>query len=330
MDCRWCDWYLCRACLPVYQARAPSLWSTIFSLPAYAMDHMSNALWPSAGMGPGNLGRGASRKRVFAGTRQERAACVVVTEFCEAYSSVEGASRAPTDAELESLWAKCRMLPPWPVTEAVCEQLSWVADFTWPPKLRALHAIDHFGAQGEDGKELVDLISERAGKLLVSLTGVPQLKAKTIDVVRNLRERAALRKQSSEAAGICAGVVRGQENLHFLQELLAESPGALAGKTAAPAARQPPLDLLDLPVPRVSRPTSRPDWLSEVAPLDEFFRSQQCKWGPSVGAAPVAKMPVILDGSEAVAPEPAVPFDFRIRWAALEQLEPPRAAVGGA
>merc|ERR550532_2945746 len=53
MDCRWCDWYLCKVCLPVYQARTSSIWGTIASIPVYVADQMEhdvNNLMTSAGL----------------------------------------------------------------------------------------------------------------------------------------------------------------------------------------------------------------------------------------------------------------------------------------
>merc|ERR1719464_2159189 len=55
MDCRWCDWYLCKMCLPFYEVQGTTLWGAISSLPLYAMDaavRKIGNLLVSAGLAP--------------------------------------------------------------------------------------------------------------------------------------------------------------------------------------------------------------------------------------------------------------------------------------
>eukprot|EP00419_Tripos_fusus_P053782 CAMPEP_0172802640 /NCGR_PEP_ID=MMETSP1075-20121228/4009_1 /TAXON_ID=2916 /ORGANISM="Ceratium fusus, Strain PA161109" /LENGTH=401 /DNA_ID=CAMNT_0013640949 /DNA_START=65 /DNA_END=1270 /DNA_ORIENTATION=+ len=192
MDCRWCDWYLCKGCLPVYQARGSSIWGAIASIPMYVADQMEHdvsSLIASTGLVSGLAGKSSRTAQSLAsGTPQSRATSKLLADFCEHYPGIQDHSRGvPARAELESLWAKCSVMPPVPVAEAICEQLSWVADFTWPPKLRALCAIEYISTQGSEGKDVVELVATRAGKLLHRLTGVPQTKDKALDVIRSLR-----------------------------------------------------------------------------------------------------------------------------------------------
>jgi len=197
MDCRWCDWYLCKVCLPVYQAQGSSLWGAIASIPVYIADQMEhdvNSLMTSAGFASNANATDLTNKfhkktqNSASSTPQTRAASKVFVDFCEHYPGIQDWSRGvPAHTELESLWAKCSMMPPMPVAEAVCEQLSWVADFTWPPKLRALYAMEYISTQGLEGHHVVELVAARGGKLLHRLTGVPQTKDKALDVIRNLR-----------------------------------------------------------------------------------------------------------------------------------------------
>jgi len=201
MDCRWCDWYLCRVCLPVYQVSGSSLWASLASIPVYVADQMEhdvNSMMASAGLTSSTNASDLAAKfnkrgpSSASGTPQSRAASKLLADFCEHYPGIQDHSRGvPTRAELESLWAKCSMMPPMPVAEAICEQLSWVADFTWPPKLRALCAIEYISTQGSEGRDVVELVAARAGKLLHRLTGVPQTKDKALDVIRSLRAIAA-------------------------------------------------------------------------------------------------------------------------------------------
>lgn len=243
MDCRWCDWYLCRACLPVYRARASSVWGMLVALPAHAVDRMLTDPLPAGSAEPS---RAASRRRDsrLAGcTPQEQAACALISEFCGASPSSSDCSVIPTERELQSLWMKCSMLPPWPVAEAICEQLSWVADFTWPPKLRAIHAIDYISRKGEETRELLDLISERAGPLLLQLTHIPQLKAKTVEVMHNLRANAAFSSFST--------VKSDEESRMLRMRARADTQdGNMRNSKMGLSQRSTLADLLGLPLPQ--------------------------------------------------------------------------------
>lgn len=189
LDCRWCNWYVCRTCLPVYQAPSPSLVTSITMLPAYAIDqavHDAGALLrksrtcrrPSVAESPTSMC-----------TPGWQAASVVIGEFCEHCSTWRP---LPTLAELEGVRVKCNFLAADAVANAICEQLCWVVDFAWFPKLRALYLVEHFHASGGASREAINLVMARAGSLLLQLTGVPQCKAKAIEVMRSLCQQMVL------------------------------------------------------------------------------------------------------------------------------------------
>lgn len=276
MDCRWCDWYLCRACLPVYRAKASSTWGMLMALPAYAVDKMLTDPSPA---GFAERSRAASRRRdsrLTGCTPQEQAACALMSEFCEASLSSD-CPHMPTETEFESLWMKCRMLPPWPVAEAICEQLSWVADIAWPPKLRAIHAIDRISRKGEEARELIDLISERAGPLLLQLTRVPQLKAKAVEVVNNLRANTAFSSYATMKSGdgeSCALRIQARADT---QDGNAHNSNMRLSNWAQIA------DSLGLPLPQWQLPSRcKQDWFSQFQFLDNALCFEPCQEEPSL------------------------------------------------
>jgi len=189
LDCRWCNWYVCRTCHPVYQAPSPSLVTSITTLPAYAIDqavHDAGSLLRK----PRACHRSqAVGSRASICTPGWQAASVVIGEFCERHS---GCRPSPTLAELEGVRVKCSFLAADAVADAICEQLCWVVDFAWFPKLRALYLVEHFHSSAGTSKETINLVMARAGSLLLQLAGVPQCKAKAIEVMRSVCQQMAL------------------------------------------------------------------------------------------------------------------------------------------
>jgi len=334
MDCRWCDWYLCKVCLPVYQAQSSSLWSAVSSLPVYAMDAVTKdvgTLLASAGVV--DAPKQAPQKAAAGATPQARAASVLMTDFCENYSALPGSSREPTEAELESLYAKCSLMPPEPVAEALCEQLSWVADFMWPPKLRALCALEHFHRQGGEGREVSKAVVQRAGRLLQQLTGVPQCKEKAIEVIRCLREQAASESTIQEE---CTGAA---------VDVAPNPPASSAGKssdTLVPSetvvpAEPPSEDLLGMSEPLPPQPAAPsatmalPDLALHIAAPPAASPTAAPLVAPAAVAAPSGKAP---SDTSAVAAAVAAAFaaeraaaDERAAAAATASVGP--AADGG-
>jgi len=276
MDCRWCDWYLCRACLPVYRAKASSIWGMLMSLPAYAADKMLTDPLPAGSPETSRAASHGRNSRLVGSTPQEQAACALISEFCEASPSSSVCSHVPTERELQSLWMKCSMLPPWPVAEAICEQLSWVADFMWPPKLRAIHAIDYISKKGEEAIELIDLISERAGPLLSQIIHIPQLKAKTMEVMQNLRANAAFSSFSTTKSD--------EESCALRMQARADTKDGNMGNSNVGLSQRPTLaDLFGLPLPqRQLSSRCEQDWLSQLRFLDGVFCFEPCQQEPSL------------------------------------------------
>jgi len=276
MDCRWCDWYLCRACLPVYRARASSFWGMLIALPAYAVDKMLTDPLPARSAEPPGAARRRHDSRLVGSTPQEQSACALISEFCEASPSSSVCSHIPTERELQSLWMKCSMLPPWPVAEAICEQLSWVADFMWPPKLRAVHAIDYICRKGEEARELIDLISERAGLLLLELTHIPQLKAKTVEVMHNLRASAAFSSFSTTKSNEKSCALRMQARADTKDGNTGSSYVGLSEKSTF-------ADLLGLPFPQRQLPSRHEhNWLLQLRFLEGAICFEPCQEEPSL------------------------------------------------
>jgi len=295
MDCRWCDWYLCRACLPVYRAKASSIWGMLMALPAYAADKMLTDPLPPVSAGPSGAVSRRRDSRQFGCTPQELAACTLVCEFCEVSGPI------PTEMELQSLWMKCSMLPPWPVAEAICEQLSWVADLAWPPKLRAIHAIDYITGKGEEARDLIDLISERAGPLLLQLASVPQLRAKAVDVVHSLRANAAFTSLSTVKSG-------DEESCALRIQARADTQDCSASKSTIASLLGLPLLQWKLP------PWLEQDWLSHLRVFDGIFCYEPCGQEPSlVKTLRIAAPPAVDANEEIITLRTASPVPVRFR-----------------
>jgi len=187
---------------------------------------------------------------------------------------------------------KCSMLPPWPVAEATCEQLSWVADFMWPPKLRAVHAIDHICRKGEEARELIDLISERAGLLLLELTRIPQLKVKTIEVMHNLRANVAF--------GSFATMKSDEESCALRMQARADAKDGNTGSSYVGLSETCTLaDLLGLPFPQRQLSSRHGhDWLSQLRFLDGAVCFEPCQEEPSLVKALRIAAPPPVDVNE--------------------------------
>lgn len=187
---------------------------------------------------------------------------------------------------------KGSMLPPWPVAEAICEQLSWVADFTWPPKLRAVHAIDYISGKGEEARELLDLISERAGPLLLQLTHIPQLKAKTVEVMRNLRVNAAFNSFSTNSAfGSFSAVKSDEESCMLRMRARADTQDGNVRNSKMGLSQWSTLaDLLGLPLPK--------DWLSRLRILDGALCFEPCQQEPNLVKTLRIAAPPPIDANE--------------------------------
>jgi len=117
-------------------------------------------------------------------TSDEVEASRILAAFCVDYPATRV---VPTHSELEGLWDSCQKLNPNAVAEAVSEQLSWSSgDLEWQPRLRALHALEHFHTKGELAAEMIGSVLHQANGLLQHLTQVPQCCAKASQLILTL------------------------------------------------------------------------------------------------------------------------------------------------
>lgn len=130
-----------------------------------------------------NIGGGAAKEReTEVPAAHEDEALKILSEFCEDYPAVRV---EPTAAELDALWARCRHLHPSAVATGVCEQLSWDSGTSeWQQRLRSLHVLEHFAAQGGPGEAVAREVCEEAEDILRHLVmEVPQCRTVALRIL---------------------------------------------------------------------------------------------------------------------------------------------------
>lgn len=266
MDCRRCNWYLCNVCCPQDKTQESSLWGAISSLPFYVMDDMSEmatdletVVWTNLFDEKETLdGQGKSSAQSTetpVSPRQKAEATQVVTEFCETYPALRV---VPNEMDLDVFWAKCSVLQPKPIADAIYDQLSFSGgDNDWQPRLRALYAIEHLHGKGGVGKEITRVVMHSAKGLLQHLSEIPQCTIKANQVINVLKgvkppEAAAPKKEEVEVVSYPRAEVPVPEP----KDLLDTSAAPEVVPKVAPKASQ---DLLDFvpDAPRQAPPTSR-------------------------------------------------------------------------
>lgn len=137
---------------------------------------------PLAGLVLGRRGsEAAARGKAGMLKEPERAAVAAVDDFCRRCP----ASRVePQQEDLAALLAECAALPRAAVCKAFQQQLSWsTGDLDWQPKLRALHALEHFG-QHEEGRAVARRTANNSvGILHYLVDAVPQCREKAAQVL---------------------------------------------------------------------------------------------------------------------------------------------------
>merc|ERR1712083_1063011 len=74
---------------------------------------------------------------------------------------------APTNAELECLWAKCSAFPPTAMSSAISCHLAETANtHEWQSQQRALRILSFLFSKGEAGKSIVNGVMAQAGDLV--------------------------------------------------------------------------------------------------------------------------------------------------------------------
>jgi len=169
----------------------------------------------------------------------------------------------PNNVELDKLWVGCSVLKGTALVSALYDELSFSnGDTSWQPRLRILYALDFFYRKGGLGREVAMGVFFQAKGIIQHLVDVQQCAEKAFEVTQLL-----------------SGKIKVQEVADSASTAQAEPSAKVEKKEAA-------LDLLDMSEPA---PTTTP------------------------AAVPSATLPADLDllgGSVAAAPAPALPQDI--------------------
>ncbi|CAJ1327013.1 unnamed protein product [Effrenium voratum] len=221
MDCRQCNYYLCRTCAPQAEAEeeAPSFWGAVASLtdmgsgPAIssALDNVALSIGDVIDAATQDMSEMASDFKSFVASavgiedesgdeaerqkaaamkksiesvspRSRQEATSAISDFCQKYPA---ARVRPNSQELEKLWAKISCLKPVALTSAFYEELSFAnGDTSWQPRLRVLYALEHLFKQGGTGKEVAMSTFGQARGLIQHLVEVQQCSDKAQEVTK--------------------------------------------------------------------------------------------------------------------------------------------------
>lgn len=167
----------------------------------------------------------------------------VVSHFCQNYPA---ARVKPSPEELQQLWLKCHLLQQGAVSSSLYDELSFAnCDPSWQPRLRALHAIDHFARQ-EKGKEIAILVTSNALELIKHLMTVEKCKDMAKKVLRLLPDDESgltgdVADDEQEAPPDVRPVAVKKEPVSDLLDFSSPAPAASPAPkaAAAPAAAAP-------------------------------------------------------------------------------------------
>lgn len=256
MDCRRCNWYLCNICCPQSKAQESSLWGAISSLPFYVLDDMSEMAtdietFVSASVFDQekdleNQGKAAQSHEPPVSPRQKAESIQVVSEFCEKYPAVRV---VPNEVDLDVFWAKCSVLHPKPIADAIYDQLSFSGgDNEWQPRLRALYALEHLHHKGGMGKDVTRIVMHSAKGLLQHLVEVEKCSAKAQQVIATLRGAKPGEGSVTEKSPADAAVGTGAREASQAKSPASSNAPSASSTIAKPKAAA---DLLDIAAPPV-------------------------------------------------------------------------------
>mmetsp|Transcript_3778 Transcript_3778/g.8778 ORF Transcript_3778/g.8778 Transcript_3778/m.8778 type:complete len:490 (-) Transcript_3778:233-1702(-) len=315
MDCRRCNWYLCNQCCPQNKAQDSTLWGAISSLPFYVLDDMSEMatdietfVSTSVFDQTDKEGKVLDQKQEPpVSPRQKAESSQVVTDFCEKYPALRV---IPNEMDLDVFWAKCSVLHPRPVADAIYDQLSFSGgDNDWQPRLRALYALEHLHQKGGAGRDITRVVLHAAKGLLQHLVEVPQCSQKATQVMATLRGT-----KPAEVSGPADKAPASAGSPATPPKVTARAPDLLDAPPPQQAAGKSTQDLLDLPLglksgsPQVANDLL--DLTTDAAPSAVGVSSPSAPWSmgiaPGVPVTPApATLPVVSHvGSSTAAPAP--------------------------
>lgn len=296
MDCRQCNYYLCRTCAPE-EAESSSLWGSIPSFadmgahPAVssALDNVALSIGDVLDAATQDLSEMAGDLKSFVASavgleeepeeeqkteakkvleavspRSRQEAMGAISDFCQKYPA---ARVRPTTQELEKLWAAIGGLKPVALNSAFYDELSFSnGDTSWQPRLRVLFALEFLFRKDGPGKEVAISVFHQARSLILHLTEVQQCAEKAKEVIRLFSQKKEAPREAP-----------GEE---------AKDAKAKASPTKGPPPG-PEADLLDMsaPVATVPSPAAAPGAAPGAAPADlDLLGELQCPAPPSAVA----------------------------------------------
>lgn len=228
MDCRECNYYLCKYCCPPPEATedTPSFWGAMASLtemgsgPAVssALDNVALSLGDVIDAATQDISEMASDFKSFVASavgledesgdeaeaeRQKAAAMKKSIASVSPRSRQEAASAIsdfcqkypaarvrPNSQELDKLWAKIHELKPIALTSAFYDELSFTnGDTSWQPRLRVLYAMEYLYKKHPTGKEVAMSVMGQAKGIIQHLTEVQQCAEKATEVMKLITGR---------------------------------------------------------------------------------------------------------------------------------------------
>eukprot|EP00434_Breviolum_minutum_P008250 symbB.v1.2.007279.t1/scaffold438.1/size205425/7 len=237
MDCRECNYYLCKYCCPPPEApdEAPSFWGAMATLtdmgsgPAVssALDNVALSLGDVIDAATQDMAEMASDFKTFVASavgleeedqdeeaEQQKAAAMkksianvsprsrqeassAISDFCQKYPA---ARVRPNSQELDKLWSKIGELKPIALTSAFYDELSFTnGDTSWQPRLRVLYAVEFLYKKDGIGKEVAMSLLGQAKGIIHHLTEVQQCAEKATEVIKLVSGKTKKKEDDGEA-----------------------------------------------------------------------------------------------------------------------------------
>ncbi|CAK0893058.1 unnamed protein product, partial [Prorocentrum cordatum] len=201
MDCRQCNWYLCRTCEATYKPPDTSMWGSFVSFlnAADRSCHDVESAFAEDGFGAPVSNEDAQRAATDGVTSHDnQAADELIAGFCAGHREH---SVVPDAVELDALWSRCCLLygcvlDPGPLASAIVAQLAWAEGCgePWQPRLRALCVLEMLGKKGAVGREIAGATGPEGEGLVRRLLDVPECAERAAVVLQGLEEVRAFQE----------------------------------------------------------------------------------------------------------------------------------------
>eukprot|EP00931_Biecheleriopsis_adriatica_P077320 TRINITY_DN5090_c0_g1_i1.p1 TRINITY_DN5090_c0_g1~~TRINITY_DN5090_c0_g1_i1.p1 ORF type:complete len:604 (-),score=158.97 TRINITY_DN5090_c0_g1_i1:188-1741(-) len=279
MDCRQCNYYLCKNCAPqAEEEEAPSFWSAVASLTDMGSGPAMNSAIDNVALRFGDVIDAATQDmsemasdftsfvsaaigiddddEVDENEQQQRQASAMKKSLEQVsprsrQEAIEAVSNfcekypmsrvAPNAGQMDKLWATISVLKPTACVSAFYDQLSFAnGDTSWQPRLRILYALEYLFLKGGQAKDIAMGIFHQSRIIIQHLVEVQQCAEKAFEVMNLLSGKTQVQMPED-------GAQADDEGQQGASPKSAAKPAAKKAKEAAP-------DLLDMADPVTSAP----------------------------------------------------------------------------